>query len=82
MPGVKGKSGGARPGTGRKRIYRKINLTEQATKDLKYFIDDLNLDPRNSELIVSTILSSALTNDLDKWRELFGNRLTQNEIRA
>ncbi len=61
MPGVKGKSGGKRPGAGRKPTKRTktIELTEAATRDLAYFIDNLNLDPRESQQIVSTILTAA-----------------------
>ena len=82
--GARPNSGGARPGAGRKRTKPtvSIELTEQATRDLAYFIEDLNLDPRESRMIVSTILSTALTDNLDEWRDLFGNRLIQNEIRA
>lgn len=78
------KWGGKRPGAGRPRTKpnTSIELTPTAAKDLAYFMEDLNLDPRESRVIVSTILSMALTNDLDKWRELFGNQLIQNEIRA
>lgn len=77
--GARPNSGGARPGAGRKRKYERVELTEQATRDLAYFIEDLNLDPHETRLIVSTILSTALANDLDKWRDLFGNRLLQKE---
>jgi hypothetical protein len=69
--------GGKRPGAGRPRTKpnTSVELTPTAAKDLDYFIKDLNLDPRESRIIVSTILSSALTDDLDKWRDLFGNGL-------
>ena len=79
--GVRPNTGGARPGAGRKRTKptMQIELTEQATRDLEYFIQDLNLDPREARVIVSTILSTALVDDLDKWRDLFGNRLIQKE---
>lgn len=82
--GPRPNSGGARPGAGRPRTKPNTNveLTETAAKDLAYFIQDLNLDPRESRVIVSTILSTALTDDLDKWRDLFGNSLIQNETRA
>jgi len=77
MPGVKGKSGGKRPGAGRKPTKRtkSIELTEAATRDLAYFIENLNLDPAESQQIVSTILTAALTDEYDKWRDLFGNTL-------
>lgn len=74
--------GGKRPGAGRKpkpKPTMSIDLTETATRDLRYFIEDLNLDPREARVIVSTILSTALEDDLDKWRDLFGNRLIQRE---
>lgn len=76
--------GGKRPGAGRPRTKpnTSVELTETAAKDLAYFIEDLNLDPREAQLIVSTILSTALSDDLDKWRDLFGNRMIQKEIRA
>ena len=77
MPGTKGKSGGKRLGAGRKPTKRtkSIELTEAATRDLAYFIDNLNLDPRESQRIVSTILTAALTEDYHKWRDLFDNTL-------
>ncbi len=77
MPGTKGKSGGKRPGAGRqptKRI-KSIELSEAATRDLAYFIENLNLDPSESQRIVSTILTAALNEDYHKWRDLFGNTL-------
>lgn len=77
--GARPNSGGARPGAGRKRKYERVELTEQATRDLAYFVEDLNIDPRETRLIVSTILSTALTDDLDKWRDLFGNRVLQKK---
>ena len=77
--GARPNSGGARPGAGRKRTKptMTIELTEQATRDLIYFIEDLNLNPHENRVIVSTILSTALSDDLDKWRDLFGNQLIQ-----
>ena len=79
--GARPNSGGARPGAGRKRtkLTMQVELTEQATRDLAYFISDLNLDPREARTIVSTILSTALADDLDKWRDLFGNQPTTNK---
>ncbi len=73
--------GGKRPGAGRPRRNptMTVELTERATRDLAYFIEDLNLRPQEARLIVSTILSTALTDDLDRWRDLFGNRLIQDE---
>lgn len=73
--------GGKRPHAGRKRTKptRTVELTETATRDLDYFIEDLNLDPREARLIVSTILSTALDDDRDKWADLFGNRLLKQE---
>jgi hypothetical protein len=77
MPGTKGHSGGARPGAGRKpkQNYKAVELTEQATRELAYFIEDLSLDPREAREIVSTILINALSNDRDKWTDLYGNQL-------
>ncbi len=51
MPGTKGKSGGKRPGADRKPTKRtkSIELTEQATRDLAFFIENLNLAPRESQ---------------------------------
>jgi hypothetical protein len=56
-----------------------VEITEQATHDLRYFVEDLNLDPRETRLIVSTILSTALNDDRDKWADFFGNQLRQKE---
>lgn len=74
--GVRPNSGGARPGAGRKRTKPTITveLTEQATRVLLYFIDDLNLNQGDTSTIVSTIISSALADDLDRWRDHFGNQ--------
>ena len=71
------KWGGKRPGAGRpaRKPTMSVELTDTATGDLRYFIEDLALDPREARLIVSTILSTALTDDRDKWANLFGNRL-------
>ena len=73
--------GGKRTGAGRPR--RKPNmtveLTEQATKQLAYFIENLNLNPVKTQGIVSDILISTLSDDYDKWADLFGNQLWQNE---
>jgi hypothetical protein len=79
MPGTKGHSGGARPGAGRKpkQNYKTVELTEQAIRDLAYFIEDLNLDPREAGQIISTILSNSLSNDRAKWTDLYGNQLWQ-----
>jgi hypothetical protein len=77
--GARPNTGGARPGAGRTRKYERVELTKQATANLAYFIEDLNLDPRETKLIVSTILSTALTDDRDKWANLFGNQLVQKE---
>jgi hypothetical protein len=77
MPGTKGHSGGKRPGAGRKPTYRSIDLTPTAASDLAWFIEDLALDQREARVIVSTILSTALTDDRDKWVNLFGNRLIE-----
>ncbi len=79
MPGTKGHSGGKRPGAGKKPTYRNIELTPTAAGDLAWFVEDLALDPREARLIVSTILNTALTDDRDKWANLFGNRLIQAE---
>jgi hypothetical protein len=79
MPGTKGHSGGKRPGAGKKPTYRNIELTQTAAADLGWFIEDLALDRQEANLIVSTILSSALTDNRDKWADLFGNRLIQAE---
>ena len=77
MPGTKRKSGGKRLGAGRKPTKRtkSIELTEAATGDLAYFIENLNLDPAESQQIVSTILTAALTDEYDKWRDLCGHKL-------
>lgn len=79
MPGTKGHSGGKRPGSGLKPTYRTIKLGEKAAKELAWFIEDLALDRHDAELIVSTILHTALSEDRDKWANLFGNRLVQKE---
>jgi hypothetical protein len=77
MPGVKGKSGGKRPGAGRKPTKRtkSIELSEEATRDLLRFMDDLNLDPGEAGRLVSTLVSDALGEHGDEWREVFGNTL-------
>jgi hypothetical protein len=77
MPGVKGKSGGKRPGAGRKPTKRtkSIELTEAATRDLLRFMDDLNLDPGEAGELVSTLVRDALGKHGDEWRETFGNAL-------
>ena len=74
---AKGKSGGKGQGAGRKPTKRtkSIELTEAATRGLAYFIENLNLDPRDRQQIVSTILTAALNDEYDKWRNLFGNTL-------
>ncbi len=77
MPGTKGKSGGKRPGAGRKPTKRtkSIELTEAATGDLLRFMDDLNLDPGEAGQLVSTLVSAALREHGDEWRDVFGNTL-------
>jgi hypothetical protein len=79
VPGTKGHSGGKRLGAGKKPTYRNIELTPTAAGDLAWFIEDLALDRREAHVIVSTILNSALTDDRDKWTNLFGNRLIKAE---
>ena len=77
MPGVKGHSGGKRPSAGRKPTKRtkSIELTEEATRDLLRFMDDLNLDPAEAHQIVSRLVSDVLREHGDQWREIFGNTL-------
>ena len=77
MPGAKGKSGGKRPGAGRKPTKRtkSIDLSEEATRDLLRFMDDLNLDPGESGQLVSALVSEALREHGDRWRDVFGNTL-------
>ena len=77
MPGVKGKSGGKRQGAGRKPSKRTktIELSEAATRDLLLFMDDLNLDPGEASRLVSELVSDALREHGDEWRETFGNTL-------
>ena len=77
MPGVKGKSGGKRLGAGRKPTKRtkSVELSEEATRDLLRFMDDLNLDPGEVGLLVSRLVSDALREHGDEWREVFGNTL-------
>ncbi len=77
MPGVKGKSGGKRLGAGRKPTKRTktIELTEDATRDLLAFMDDLNLDPGEAGQLVSRLVSDVLREYGDQWREVFGNTL-------
>jgi hypothetical protein len=73
--GARPNSGGPRPGAGRKRTKptMAIELTEQATRELDYFIDDLAIERSQAQTIVSEVLIAALRDDLDKWRERFGN---------
>ena len=77
MPGVKGKSGGKRAGAGRKptKPTRSVELSEAATRDLMRFMDDLNIDPAEAHQLVSTLVSDALREHGDEWREVFGNTL-------
>ncbi len=77
MPGVKGKSGGKRLGAGRKptKRTRTVELSEEATRDLLRFMDDLNLDPGEAHQLVSTLVSDVLCEHGDEWREIFGNTL-------
>ena len=77
MPGVKGKSGGKRAGAGRKPTKRtkSIELTEEATRDLLHFMDDLNLDPAEAHQLVSKLVSDVLRENGDEWRDTFGNTL-------
>ncbi len=77
MPGTKGHSGGKRQGAGRKPSKRtkSIELSEAATRDLLAFMDDLNLDPGEVGLLVSRLVSDALREHGDDWREIFGNTL-------
>ena len=77
MPGVKGKSGGKRPGAGRKpsKPTKTIELSEAATRALLAFMDDLNLDPGEAGQLVSTLVRDALGEHGDQWRETFGNTL-------
>ena len=79
MPGTKGHSGGQRPGAGRPATYKRVELTERASKDLANFIDDLALPSTDAHVIVSTILSQALSDDYDKWRHVFGDYLIKAE---
>jgi hypothetical protein len=83
MAGKKGMTGpnlgGKRPRAGLKPTYRNIEVNEKAAKDLGWFIEDLALDRHDAQLIVSTILSTALREDRDKWANLFGNQLVQKE---
>jgi hypothetical protein len=58
-----------------KPTYRNIELNKKAAKDLGWFIEDLALDRNDAQVIVSTILSSALSEDRDKWTNLFGNHI-------
>ena len=73
--GARPNSGGARRGAGRPRTKPTITieLSEQATTDLLYFIDDLVLERSLAPTIVSEILIAALRDDLDRWRERFGD---------
>ncbi len=73
--GARPNSGGARPGARRKRsrAIMTVELTEQATRELLYFIEDLNLSAQLAPAIVSEVLIAALREDLDRWRDRFGN---------
>ena len=52
-----------------------VELSEEATRDLLRFIDDLNLDPWKAHQLVSTLVSDVLCEHGDEWREIFGNTL-------
>lgn len=73
--GARPNSGGKRTGAGRPRTKPTvtIELTEQATKELLYFIDDLALERSTAPAIVSEMVRAALSDDLDTWRDRFGN---------
>ena len=73
--GARPNTGGKRPGAGRKRTRptRTIELSEQATHELTYFIENLNLSPTQAGPIVSAMVLTALTQDYDRWADLFGN---------
>jgi hypothetical protein len=73
--GARPNSGGSRPGAGRKRTKptMQVELTEQATRELLYFLEDLNLDRSLAPAIVSEMVLAALRDSLDRWRDRFGN---------
>jgi hypothetical protein len=73
--GARPNTGGARPGAGRPRTRTTIDieLTEQATRELSYFIQSQNLSPKQAGPMVSAIVLAALTKDIDKWADRFGN---------
>lgn len=73
--GPRPNSGGRRPGAGRKRTKptMQVELSEQATRELLYFIEDLALEQHLAPAIVSEILTAALTVDRDRWAERFGS---------
>ncbi len=73
--GARPNSGGKRAGAGRPRTNATISveLTEQATRELLYFIEDLNLSVQLAPRLVSEVLIAALRDDLDRWRDRFGN---------
>lgn len=69
--GARPNTGGKRPGAGRKRTRPtlQIELTEQATRELAYFAESQNLSPTKAGAMVL----AALTEDYDRWADVFGN---------
>ncbi len=49
--------------------------SEEATRELLAFMDDLNLDPAEVHQLVSRLVSDVLREHGDEWREVFGNTL-------
>ncbi len=79
MPGTTGDSGGKRLGAGRPRRRPTINveLSEQTTRDLLYFLENLNLSPGLAPRVVSEMVLAALVEQYDRWTDRFGNELQQ-----
>jgi hypothetical protein len=51
----------------------RIELSEQATRELVYFVENLNLSMTQAGPMVSAIVLAALTEQYDRWADQFGN---------
>lgn len=73
--GARPNSGGKRPGAGRPRSRptMDIELTEQATRELLYFLENQNLSATLARRVVSEMVLAALVEQYDRWADRFGN---------
>lgn len=68
-------TGGKRPGAGRPRSRPtlQIELSEQATRELAYFLENQNLSAALAPRVVSEMVLAALVDEYDRWADRFGN---------